>query len=208
MTLLLHLDLSLTSSQTLSKLFCLCLSFSQSWPGGWWGELSGFLLFEKDVGPFSGGCMEFSLWAACLGYGTLPRFSVFRGGRWFRFAPLAVGILCLNRSSFVNVPWELFSVWAFMHTTHRRWVSCLIDCTDWRHPCSPCLGEEAVLSPCVSRPCPLIVITPRKKDVWLDLREECWNMYITICKLDDQSKFHAWSRTPKACALGQPRGEG
>lgn len=37
--------------------------------------------------------MEFSLWVACPGYGPLPRFSVFRGPRWFRLAPLAGGIL-------------------------------------------------------------------------------------------------------------------
>ena len=31
-------------------------------------------------------------------------------------------------------------------------------------------------------------------------------MYITICKIDDQCKFNAGSRTPKASTLGQPRG--
>ena len=39
---------------------------------------------------------------------------------------------------------------------------------------------------------------------WNDLREERWNMYITICKI----KFYAWNRAPKAGALGQPRGGG
>ena len=29
--------------------------------------------------------------------------------------------------------------------------------------------------------------------------------YITICKIDDQCKFDAWSRAPKAGALEQPR---
>ena len=43
---------------------------------------------------------------------------------------------------------------------------------------------------------------------WDDLREYHWNMYITIIKIDDHSKFHAWSRVPKAGALGQPRGRG
>ena len=33
-------------------------------------------------------------------------------------------------------------------------------------------------------------------------------MYITICKIDDQGKFDAWSRALKAGALGQPRGMG
>ena len=33
-------------------------------------------------------------------------------------------------------------------------------------------------------------------------------MYITICKVDDQCKFTAWSRAPKAGALGQPRAMG
>ena len=32
--------------------------------------------------------------------------------------------------------------------------------------------------------------------------------YITICKIDDQCKFNAWSRAHKAGALGQPRGMG
>ena len=41
---------------------------------------------------------------------------------------------------------------------------------------------------------------------WDDLREQHWNMYITICKTDDQCKFNAWSRALKASALGQPRG--
>ena len=40
---------------------------------------------------------------------------------------------------------------------------------------------------------------------WVDLREVHWNMYITLCKTDDQCKFDAWSRAPKASALGQFR---
>ena len=31
-------------------------------------------------------------------------------------------------------------------------------------------------------------------------------MYITICRIDGQCKFDAWSRAPKASALGLPRG--
>ena len=31
-------------------------------------------------------------------------------------------------------------------------------------------------------------------------------MYITICEIDDQSKFDAWNRALKASALGWPRG--
>ena len=38
--------------------------------------------------------------------------------------------------------------------------------------------------------------------------EKHWNMYVTICKIDDQCKFNAWSSAPKAGALGQPRGLG
>ena len=37
---------------------------------------------------------------------------------------------------------------------------------------------------------------------------EARNVCITICKIDDQWKFHAWSRALKAGALGQPRGMG
>ena len=33
-------------------------------------------------------------------------------------------------------------------------------------------------------------------------------MYITICEIDDQSKFDAYNRALKAGALGQPRGMG
>ena len=32
-------------------------------------------------------------------------------------------------------------------------------------------------------------------------------MYITICEIDDQSKFDALNRALKAGALGQPRGK-
>ena len=35
-----------------------------------------------------------------------------------------------------------------------------------------------------------------------------YNMYITICEIDDQSKFDAWIRAIKASALGQPWGMG
>ena len=41
---------------------------------------------------------------------------------------------------------------------------------------------------------------------WDDLREWHWNMYISIRKTDDQCKFIAWSRAPKASAVGQSRG--
>ena len=40
------------------------------------------------------------------------------------------------------------------------------------------------------------------------MREQNWNMYIIICEIDDQSKFNAWNRAPKAGALGQLRGMG
>ena len=38
--------------------------------------------------------------------------------------------------------------------------------------------------------------------------ENSWNMYITICKTDDQCKFKAWSRVLKAGALDNPVGWG
>ena len=47
-----------------------------------------------------------------------------------------------------------------------------------------------------------------RRQGWYDLREQHWNMYITICKTDDQNKFNAWNRAPKGGALGQPRGIG
>ena len=45
-----------------------------------------------------------------------------------------------------------------------------------------------------------------RRQGWDDLREEHWNMYIIICKTDDQCKFNIWSRALKAGALGQPWG--
>ena len=47
-----------------------------------------------------------------------------------------------------------------------------------------------------------------KRRGWDDLREQHWNMYITICEIDHQSKFDAWNRALKTGALGQPRGMG
>ena len=44
-----------------------------------------------------------------------------------------------------------------------------------------------------------------RKWEWDDLREYHWNMYITICEIDHQSKFNAWNRALKAGTLGQPR---
>ena len=38
--------------------------------------------------------------------------------------------------------------------------------------------------------------------------EEHWNMYITICEIDHQSKFNAWDRALKTGALAQPWGMG
>ena len=47
-----------------------------------------------------------------------------------------------------------------------------------------------------------------RRQGWDDLREQHWNMYITICKKDDRCKFDAWSRALKAISLGNPRGMG
>ena len=47
-----------------------------------------------------------------------------------------------------------------------------------------------------------------RRQLWADLREYHWIMYITICERDPQSKFNAWNRALKANALGQPRGMG
>ena len=41
---------------------------------------------------------------------------------------------------------------------------------------------------------------------WDDLREYHWNMYITICETDRQSRFSAWDRVLRAGALGRPWG--
>ena len=46
-----------------------------------------------------------------------------------------------------------------------------------------------------------------RRQGWDDVKEQHWNMYITICKIDDQCKFNAWSRALTG-ALRQPRGMG
>ena len=43
---------------------------------------------------------------------------------------------------------------------------------------------------------------------WDDLREQHWNMYIIICKIDRQSRFDAWDRVLRAGGLGWPWGMG
>ena len=47
-----------------------------------------------------------------------------------------------------------------------------------------------------------------RRQGWDDLREQHWNLYITICEIDQQSKFDAWNRALQVGALGQPRGLG
>ena len=43
---------------------------------------------------------------------------------------------------------------------------------------------------------------------WDDLREQPWNIHITICKVHRQWEFSVWHREPKVSALWQPRGVG
>ena len=38
--------------------------------------------------------------------------------------------------------------------------------------------------------------------------ENSIDMCITLCEIDDQSKYNAWNRALKASALGQPKGMG
>ena len=45
----------------------------------------------------------------------------------------------------------------------------------------------------------------RRKWGWGGLRENHWRMHITICKIDEQCKFDAWSRASRVGALGQRR---
>ena len=47
-----------------------------------------------------------------------------------------------------------------------------------------------------------------RRQGWDDLREQHWNLYITICEIDQQSKFDAWNRALKVGALRQPSGLG
>ena len=48
-----------------------------------------------------------------------------------------------------------------------------------------------------------------QRRVWDDLREQHWNMYNTICKIDDQCKFDAWNGTQSRCSgTTQRDGEG
>ena len=39
-----------------------------------------------------------------------------------------------------------------------------------------------------------------------DLKEQHWNVYVTMCKIDDQCNFDAWGRAHKASALDNPEG--
>ena len=43
---------------------------------------------------------------------------------------------------------------------------------------------------------------------WNELREQHWNKYITICKIDSQREFAVWHRELKPGALWQPKGVG
>ena len=43
---------------------------------------------------------------------------------------------------------------------------------------------------------------------WDDLREQPWNIHITMCKVHRQWEFSVWQREPKVSALRQPRGMG
>ena len=45
-----------------------------------------------------------------------------------------------------------------------------------------------------------------RRQGWDDLREEHWNMYITTCEIDRQSRFDTWDRVLRASALGWPWG--
>ena len=45
-----------------------------------------------------------------------------------------------------------------------------------------------------------------RRQGWDDLREWHWNMYITICKIDDQSKFNAWNKALKPVHWDNPKG--
>ena len=46
------------------------------------------------------------------------------------------------------------------------------------------------------------VVSGRRRR-WDDLREQHWNIYITICKTEKQCEADIWSRAPKAGALWQ-----
>ena len=41
-----------------------------------------------------------------------------------------------------------------------------------------------------------------RRQGWNDIREEHWNMNVTICKVDDQCKFDAWSRALRSQCSG------
>ena len=76
--------------------------------------------------------------------------------------------------------WNLKTVMMILHTKQQK-----------RHRC-----KEQTFGPC------------GKREDGVILREQHWNMYIAICKIDDQCRFNAWSRALKAGALWQPRGRG
>ena len=83
-----------------------------------------------------------------------------------------------------------------------RWTSGLLPCPSYANSAVENTGVHVSVSILVSSVC-----MPRRRG-WDDLREQHWNMYITVCETDDQCKFDAWSRALKAGALGWPRGMG
>ena len=52
-----------------------------------------------------------------------------------------------------------------------------------------CRDKEETFGPC------------GRRQGWDDLREQHWNMYITISEIDHQSRFNAWDRALRASAL-------
>ena len=96
---------------------------------------------------------------------------------------------------------EAFGTWTRQGMFHRLWVSAGIPTTK-RYSNAYMRDSKKDTD----------FLDSGRRRGWDDLREQHWNMYITICEIDDQSKFDAWHskvhKALKASALGWPRGMG
>ena len=122
--------------------------FFQSWPGGLVRWALRFPSIWEGPGFFLGDCMELSLWVPYLGRGSpilgLGPLSWAWVPDGFLLVPCCGTSFVLDHSSFVSVPWELFSVRAFMYhirmACYTNRLSCLMDFHKLNAPICPMSG--------------------------------------------------------------------